>query len=635
MSRTIAIALALSAVFLFTAPSASAFEYVRDGGFESGTGAWESNGAALTSAGEPEITPLSGERSGRVGIEAGRFILMQKFRDVPAGSYVVTAGAFRSTTAFEITLNVTSDASNEQLSLALSGSEGRWHTASGVVTFDASTDVVLRIEGGGPAGGAVYIDGVSFTGAPPATRTPTATSTPAPSASATSSTTATATPSATATPTATAIGVGYALVNGGFEDLADDAAPAGWQKYGGSLTSVTMPVRSGSAAARLESTTSSTKWLYQTVLVEPGEWYGFGAWVYAGDADVAAAFLRVSWYEAADGSGQAIASNDSTSRLEWPSSEYRYLATGPIVAPDSAHSARLRVMLAPRSDVQAMIYVDDATFRRAEPPPDATPVSAVASVDQAGTTGGGRRASRRLSSTGAGGSGVAVRGGTSGDLLISEVMYDPDVDGPDGDNEWVELCNRGDGDVDLAGWTLSDANGGDVLPPMLLPAGGFVVIAASASFFQAYPESAASVVVLGSRIGNGLGNDGDVLVLRDPSGKPVDMLSWGFHTFAFDPAAPDVPAGHSLERWPPERDTDTAADWVDSERPSPGAMQAPATGKPGREAAISGSGVEIISAQTDRRWLPWAIAASSASILLTVMAWRLTPLALHRLRART
>jgi hypothetical protein len=60
----------------------------------------------------------------------------------------------------------------------------------------------------------------------------------------------------------------------------------------------------------------------------------------------------------------------------------------------------------------------------------------------------------------------------------------------------------------------------------------------------------------------------------------VDAVSWGSSTFAFDPGAPDVTAGHSLAREFANIDTDTAGDWLDQEMPNPNAVETSANPVP-------------------------------------------------------
>jgi hypothetical protein len=161
-----------------------------------------------------------------------------------------------------------------------------------------------------------------------------------------------------------------AIVNGGFEDGIEP-----WQKFGGELSLVSAPVHSGSAAAALASSTTSTKWLYQSVRVQEGAAYEFAGYLLAG-AGVQEAYLRISWYESVDGSGSAIGNADSTARLPGGGAGFAFLTTGSVVAPAGASSARLRVMLAPAGAGAALLYADDLSFGPSDAPTDEGPSSA-------------------------------------------------------------------------------------------------------------------------------------------------------------------------------------------------------------------------------------------------------------------
>jgi hypothetical protein len=172
------------------------------------------------------------------------------------------------------------------------------------------------------------------------------------------------------------------LVNGGFEAAAA-GRPVGWRSYGGALTQVATPVRSGRFAGAFSSSSDSTKWIYQALPVTPGAWYQLDGYVYLDDPRAEAALLRVSWYTSADGSGLAVGTVDSTAQLEQPQGRYRYLTTGPVQAPPGVHSAKARVLLRPRSAAGTVIYIDDVSFRPAAP-------DAVSSgSESAGGSGGG------------------------------------------------------------------------------------------------------------------------------------------------------------------------------------------------------------------------------------------------------
>jgi len=69
-----------------------------------------------------------------------------------------------------------------------------------------------------------------------------------------------------------------------------------------------------------------------------------------------------------------------------------------------------------------------------------------------------------------------------------------------------------------------------------------------------------------------LGNDGDEVILQDPAGNAVDVLVYaaGYYP-GVTPFFLDVAAGHSVQREPPERDTQyCSADFFDTQVPTPG-----------------------------------------------------------------
>ncbi len=101
-------------------------------------------------------------------------------------------------------------------------------------------------------------------------------------------------PPATTAPTPAAAVVFSQLTNGDFEDDGAEGAPLGWRKIGGTMESVSSPVRSGSRALSLTSETTATKWAYQTVQVSAGQFYDGSAFARYTDAGVEAVFIRVS-----------------------------------------------------------------------------------------------------------------------------------------------------------------------------------------------------------------------------------------------------------------------------------------------------------------------------------------------------
>lgn len=626
------LSVAVSALALLLQPGdASAFDHVQNGGFEDGLDGWRIGPGATFDVVD---TAAEGSRSLRVVVDSGRFRIQQDLpAAIPPGVYVLSA-------------TVRAEAIGTRISIQLALDSEPWNepeatlvtidTAWAAIEADARTGTAsyarLTVEGDAPPGSIVFVDAVRLDGPPPTTvtATPTQTSTSLPGAAATTTALAAApSPSATATPTLAADTIAWSLRNSGFEDAGADGAPAAWEAYGGSAR-LTAPGRSGAQAAEFQSATGSTKWLHQSVLVDAGAWYDFSAWVVHDDNGVAAAWLRISWYSSADASGTAITTSDSTTVLNAPSPGWRHLATGSVLAPAGARSARLRIMLAPASAAPAAIRVDDASFAPTDAPaaplptpptPDAPapPLPVARSGDASGparSTARTRTTSSAVSETG------APIGSVTGVVLISEVLYDPDSPGEDAASEWVELFNPGDSAIDLAGWTLADNRSVDTLTSLVVPARGFAIVAASDAFRSAYPAYTGPLALVG-RIGNGLGNDGDRLTLARPDGTPSDALSWGEDASAFDPAVADVPAGHSIERRAPDHDTNAAADFVDNDAPSPG-RPLPAEVISASRAQAGDGPVPILERAAGGRlaWLPWAAFAASLAALAGVVTWR-------------
>jgi len=248
-------------------------------------------------------------------------------------------------------------------------------------------------------------DDISFDGPPPASDTPPATTV---GATPTSTDTATAPPSSptvsaqpsgtpgtatvpptvapTPTPTPTPDPVTprptpseplvfSGITNGGFEQVTQVDEPFGWRKIGGAIAAQSFRARSGIRALSLTSESTSTKWAYQTISIQGGEYYAADAWAWKNDAATEAAFLRISWYESDDGSGEALGTVDSDDALETDEPAFRHLAIRPVQAPPQARTARVRLMLRPVGESLAAVYFDDVNFG---PAPAPTPTATLA-----------------------------------------------------------------------------------------------------------------------------------------------------------------------------------------------------------------------------------------------------------------
>ncbi|HPN54733.1 MAG TPA: lamin tail domain-containing protein [Candidatus Moranbacteria bacterium] len=114
---------------------------------------------------------------------------------------------------------------------------------------------------------------------------------------------------------------------------------------------------------------------------------------------------------------------------------------------------------------------------------------------------------------------------TDGNLLITEIMYDPD--GSDTRREWIEIYNQTDQPVDLSGWKFfeSDTNHGLTLMQgsFVLPAYGYVVIAENATkFLEEYAGFSGNL--LDSSFS--LSNEGEELAIKNKTGEIVAQASY-------------------------------------------------------------------------------------------------------------
>jgi len=159
-------------------------------------------------------------------------------------------------------------------------------------------------------------------------------------------------------------------MNGGFEEADGEGKPLAWRKWGGVLSRSSAAAWEGQFSAAFTSRTTSTKWAFQTVAVQAGKAYVLSGYALKNDANVAAAYLRLSWYASSDGSGTAIDIVDSTTRLTDDSPDFRFLTSGPVAAPAEAASAKVRLMLDPLSETEGTVYFDAISFGETTMPAD-------------------------------------------------------------------------------------------------------------------------------------------------------------------------------------------------------------------------------------------------------------------------
>lgn len=144
--------------------------------------------------------------------------------------------------------------------------------------------------------------------------------------------------------------------------------------------------------------------------------------------------------------------------------------------------------------------------------------------------------------------------GVVGKLRISEVYYD--TVGEDAAEEYVELYNHSNQNLDLSGYSISDNIGTYKIPAgTTVPAGSRIIIAANQAGFQALfglqPDLAGMNL--------SLSNSGDQLTLKDASGNTLDFVAYENYVTGWNIAAS---TGKVITRLNPTTDTDTVNDWV-------------------------------------------------------------------------
>lgn len=172
-----------------------------------------------------------------------------------------------------------------------------------------------------------------------------------------------------------------------------------------------------------------------------------------------------------------------------------------------------------------------------------------------------------------------------GDVVINEVYYDVGVNcGNEGDSvnpdEWIELYNNTDSDINLKDWSITDNHSTTIIhsASAYVPAKGFALIAKSANTWTEAvgcwsPPFLAVKVYTGNKIGDGLDDDGDRVVLKDGNGTEIDVVSWGDDGCAFgdgNGVKPLTGDGKSIAREIKGEDTDSPDDWGVLDTPNPG-----------------------------------------------------------------
>nr|MCR5852405.1 lamin tail domain-containing protein [Methanophagales archaeon] len=99
-------------------------------------------------------------------------------------------------------------------------------------------------------------------------------------------------------------------------------------------------------------------------------------------------------------------------------------------------------------------------------------------------------------------------------------MYAPNEEWGGQYNEWIELYNKDDKTINLAGWEI---DGKEIPDGTIIQPQGYLIIARNdTSFAEIYPGAVCSVV----KVSIELNNDGEELFLKDSAGNVVDSVNY-------------------------------------------------------------------------------------------------------------
>ncbi|HSW56276.1 MAG TPA: lamin tail domain-containing protein [Ignavibacteriaceae bacterium] len=172
------------------------------------------------------------------------------------------------------------------------------------------------------------------------------------------------------------------------------------------------------------------------------------------------------------------------------------------------------------------------------------------------------------------------------DLVINEIMFDPETD----NSEFIEFLNLSNDSVNIGGWEIVDENGNNYRLsqiPLMIPNNSFFLLAADSLVVLKYglDESVFKNIVGVSSLG--LVNTGELILLRDVKGNVIDSIWYSdkWHNDNFGSTK-----NISLERINPNLGANDPSNWsssVNSIGATPGNQNSIYTVNPNIESNIS------------------------------------------------
>ncbi|HUM47937.1 MAG TPA: lamin tail domain-containing protein, partial [Chitinophagales bacterium] len=166
----------------------------------------------------------------------------------------------------------------------------------------------------------------------------------------------------------------------------------------------------------------------------------------------------------------------------------------------------------------------------------------------------------------------------SNDVIINEIMPDPDPAVGLPAAEFVELFNQSDFPIDLTGWTFSDATSTQTISAFTLLPDSFVILCddGNAALFSSYGKTAVLTTF------PSLNNDGDDLTLKNASGSVINSVSYSSSWYSDEVKAE---GGWTLELIDPNSPCQGDNNWI--------ASNDAAGGTPGKKNSVYGANPDL------------------------------------------
>lgn len=166
---------------------------------------------------------------------------------------------------------------------------------------------------------------------------------------------------------------------------------------------------------------------------------------------------------------------------------------------------------------------------------------------------------------------LGLRAAFAGDVMLNEILYDPDSEGGDEGSEWIELCNRTGVDIDLTGWSIEAAGTSFssifTFPTLSIAPGEHLLIGAGSAYALSGTMQNGGSATDGVRLVDDLGAVMDTVLYDEPNDNGLQDDGGTVGT----EFAPDVAEGNTLARMPDCTDSDDISlDWFESSSPTPG-----------------------------------------------------------------